>query len=163
MNSHIKIQEQTFSKTLPGLSVGIANINSRTGSLEYNKHKIIQALEFFSEKDVTLAIFPENCFSGYFWEPEEKCSAYPETAHMGVMRDWFEDLISTYINDRLKYIVLNGLEKHESTRKKFYNTTIVLDRTRRYLKNENIRERRTYSYLDDFREIQQKSLSAEKH
>lgn len=130
------VQEAFFSTHTVNISIGIANINSMAGDLENNKQKIIKALDYFSRAGVNLVIFPEYCLSGYFWEPENNCRSYMETACMDHMKDWLDDVIESYINDTLKYIVLNGLLMNSRVPGKYFNTSIVLDHTRRYFEKD---------------------------
>ena len=55
---------------------------------------------------------------------------------MDHMKEWFDDVIESYINDTLKYIVLNGLLMNSRVPGKYFNTSIVLDHTRRYFEKE---------------------------
>jgi len=128
--------EKFFSKNSENISVGIANINSKTGNLEGNKKRIIEALDVFSEKMTNLVIFPEFCLSGYFWEPEKECIPYMENTSLDHLVDWLDHIVRSYINETLQYIVFNGLIKTKEDTKKLFNTSIVLDRSGNYFDND---------------------------
>jgi len=124
--------EKFFSENADNISVGIANINSKAGNLSENKKKIIEALDLFSKKKTNLVIFPEFCLSGYFWEPEKECRPYMEKACLDCLTGWLDEIVQSYVNETLQYIVFNGLIKDRDDTNKFFNTSIVLDRTGNY-------------------------------
>ena len=68
-------KEEFYSNKTDCLTAGIANINSNSRDIEENKDRIISALDQFSKSNVNIAIFPEYCISGYFWEPEKNADS----------------------------------------------------------------------------------------
>ncbi len=125
----IMLIEKFFSLNQDNISVGIANINPKTGDLEENQKNIVKVLNLFSEKKVNLAIFPEYCLTGYFWENEKICRAYMERNSLGNLTNWLDEIVRSYVNETMQYIVFNGLMQNSADAKKFFNLSIVLDRT----------------------------------
>ena len=136
-------KEKFYSNKTHCLSAGIANIKSNPRDIEENKLRIISALDQFSKNKVNLAIFPEYCISGYFREPEKECRTYMEKASLDNLTDWFDEIIQTYVNETLQYIVFNGLIKNREDTNKFFNTNFVLDRTGNYF-NKNKTYKKTF-------------------
>ncbi|MBU8910514.1 MAG: carbon-nitrogen hydrolase family protein, partial [Desulfobacterales bacterium] len=124
--------EKFFSKNSDNISIGIANINPKTKNLEENKNSIIKALNLFSEKKANLVIFPEYCLSGYFWENEKECRSYMENSCLDHLTDWLDEIVQSYINQTLQYIVFNGLIKNREATNKFFNISLVLDQSGNY-------------------------------
>ncbi|MCD4742842.1 MAG: carbon-nitrogen hydrolase family protein [Desulfobacteraceae bacterium] len=124
--------EKNFSDNSDNISVGIANISSKTKNLEENKKQIIKALNLFSEKKANLVIFPECCLTGYFWEHEKDCRTYMEKNSLDNLTDWIDIIVKSYVNETLQYIVFNGLIKNSVDTKKFFNISFVLDQTGTY-------------------------------
>ena len=73
-----RVTERYFSNDERLMSIGIANIHAIVPDVEANKAKIVQAMEIFKERRANIAIFPEFCLSGYFWEDEKECRKYME-------------------------------------------------------------------------------------
>ncbi len=67
------IAEREFSDDESKLSVGLANIHAEVPGIEANKDKILRAATTFKERGVNIAIFPEFCLSGYFWDERDDC------------------------------------------------------------------------------------------
>jgi len=124
--------EKKFSENPENISVGIANINPKTKNLEENKKRIIKALDLFSEKKANLVIFPEYCLSGYFWENEKECRTFMKKNCLDNLTAWLDEIVMSYVNKTLQYIVFNGLIKNSDDTKKFFNISFVLDRTGKY-------------------------------
>jgi len=124
--------EKFFSKNPDHISIGIANINPKTENLKENKNSIINALNLFSEKKANLVIFPEYCLSGYFWENEEECRSYMEKNCLDHLTGWLDEIVQSYINETLQYIVFNGLIKDSENTDKYFNTSFVMDQTGNY-------------------------------
>ncbi|BCL61791.1 hypothetical protein DGMP_24840 [Desulfomarina profundi] len=120
--------EKKFSTQNDNLTVGIANINSEAGNLQANQAAVVSALDQFLSEKVNIAIFPEFCLSGYFFEPEGDCQTFMENATFEKLSSWLNDLTARYINDTLQVIVLNGLEKVSTEQGYFYDTTLLLDK-----------------------------------
>jgi len=68
MSNQFKLRERDFASGENRLSIGIANIHAIVPGIEANKEKIVEVMKVFKEKKVNMAIFPEFCLSGYFWE-----------------------------------------------------------------------------------------------
>ena len=60
--------------------MGLANIHAAVPDVEANKDKILRAVSIFKERGVNIAVFPEFCLSGYFWDEREDCLAYMREA-----------------------------------------------------------------------------------
>ena len=75
-DSGFPVIERSYSDDPEGLSVGLANISAVVPDIDANKDKILRAARVFKEKRVNLAVFPEFCLSGYFWEDEDACWPY---------------------------------------------------------------------------------------
>ena len=108
-----------------GFTAGIANICPQTGHLFANQERMIDALDIFSAEGVNLALFPEYGLSGAFWDDRERCAAHMADATLDRILPWLEEKVRPYINDTLKYVVVNGPVPDGSG--KFYNTTLVMD------------------------------------
>ena len=74
------IAERSYCDDESKLSVGLANIRAEVPDIEANKDKILRAARIFKERDVNVALFPEFCLSGYFWDERDDCLAYMEQA-----------------------------------------------------------------------------------
>ena len=74
------IAERTYCDDESKLSVGLANIHAEVPDVDANKDKILRATKIFKERDVNVAVFPEFCLSGYFWDTREDCLDYLEGA-----------------------------------------------------------------------------------
>ncbi len=122
------VVEKTFSSQNEHLTVGIANINSEAGNLQANQASVVSAMDQFLAKKVNIAIFPEFCLSGYFYEPERECQTFMENVTLEKLASWVSDLTTRYINDTLQMIVLNGLEKSSIEDGRFFNTTLLVDK-----------------------------------
>ena len=71
-----QICEREFSNDNAKPSFGLANIQAHVPDIEANQARILEALRIFKEKRVNVAVFPEFCLSGYFWEDEKECWPY---------------------------------------------------------------------------------------
>ena len=69
------IVERSYCDDESKLSVGLANIHAEVPDIEANKDKILRAATIFKERGVNIAVFPEFCLSGYFWDAHEDCLA----------------------------------------------------------------------------------------
>jgi len=124
--SGFRVTERWFSDDQSLLSIGIANIHALVPDIEANKKKIIHAIEIFKEMKVNLAIFPEFCLSGYFWEDETACRRYIDRAVIENHSQWIDGTLRTYLDDTLKGIILNSLRKGNSG--KYNNSTYYINR-----------------------------------
>ncbi len=123
------VHELFYSNQDTRLSIGIANLNPVTQDLVANQTKMVSALEIFSDQNVNMAVFPEYCVCGYFWEPEKACRSFMETACLDQLDPWLDNLRTTFITNTLQYIVLNGLVTTPRDKRRYFNTTLVLDRS----------------------------------
>ena len=124
------ILERAFSKDDSHLSIGIANLHAEVPEIEANKDKMLRALEIFKAKKVNLAVFPELCISGYFWDDEPKCRRYMEQAVIENQTDWIEKSLKPCLDDQLKGIIFNTLR--QGPQHKYFNTTFILSEAHDY-------------------------------
>lgn len=125
------VVERTYGPVDDNPSVGLANIAAEVPGIEANKDKIYRACTRFKEAGVDFAIFPEFAISGYFWDDEESCRPYMESALLENHREWIERDLSGLLDDSFRAIILNGLTDAGAGR--FHNTTFVLARDRDYM------------------------------
>jgi predicted amidohydrolase len=132
----LTVVERTFGEESGG-SVGLANIRAVVPDVEANKDKIMRAARIFKDRGVNVAVFPELCLSGYFWNDAERCRPYMESALIEHHRDWLESELNALLDDEFRGIVLNGLTRGEDGR--LYNRTFILGGgpERDYLSLEN--------------------------
>ena len=83
------IAERSYCDDEAKLSVGLANIHAEVPDIEANKDKILRAASIFKERGVNIAVFPEFCLSGYFWDEPVDCLPYMREAHR---RMWEPDV-----------------------------------------------------------------------
>jgi predicted amidohydrolase len=102
----------------------LANVEAVVPDIEANKDKMIQAMEIFRDRRVNVAIFPEFCLSGYFWEDEEQCRRYMEQAVIENHLGWVENSLRPMLDENLKAVIFNNVRKGPD--EKFLNSTYVL-------------------------------------
>ena len=129
------IAEREFSDDESKLSIGLANVRAEVPGIEANKDKILRAATIFKERGVNLAIFPEFCLSGYFWEEREDCAAYMREACTENHLDWIETELKPLLDDRFRAVTLNNLRRGQGDR--LLNTTFVVGGDRDYLADEH--------------------------
>jgi predicted amidohydrolase len=134
--SGFTIIERAFSTDDRHLSIGIANLHAVVPDIEANKDKMLRALEVFKAKEVNLAIFPELCLSGYFWEDEPQCWRYMEQATIENNTDWVDQNLKPYLGDQLRAIVFNSLR--QGPNHKYFNTSFLLSEYHDYRNEEEI-------------------------
>ena len=122
--AEFRITERYFSNDEDLPSIGIANIHSIVPDIEANKAKMLRAMEIFKEKGVNVAVFPELCLSGYFWEDEEECRRYMDQAVIENHVHWVDDNLKPLLDDKLRGIVFNNIRK--GTGRKYFNSTYVV-------------------------------------
>lgn len=105
-------------------TIGLANIHAVVPGIEENKAKIERACRTFKERGVNVAIFPEFCLSGYFWDDEDACWPYMEQAVTENHLDWIDGCLRPMLDGTFRAIVLNNLTRGEG--RKFRNTTFVI-------------------------------------
>lgn len=120
------VVERVFSEDAGLPSVGLANIHAEVPKIEANKEKILRACQIFKERGANLAIFPEFCLSGYFWEDEPECWAYMNEAVTENHRDWIEGTLKPLLDDEFRLIIMNNITRGPA--RKFYNTTFFISR-----------------------------------
>jgi predicted amidohydrolase len=130
------IVERSYCDDESKLSIGLANIRAEVPDLEANKDKVLRAATVFRERGVNIALFPEFCLSGYFWDAPEDCLAYMKDAVADNQADWIERELQPLIGEDLEAIVLNNLKASEQE-DRFLNRTFVVGRDREYLADEN--------------------------
>jgi predicted amidohydrolase len=123
--------EREYSDDPAALSVGNANIGALVPDIDANKDKILRAATVFRDRGVNLAIFPEFCLSGYFWEDEEECWPYMRKALTEEHTDWIEAELQPLLDNDFTHIVLNNVTAGPED--KLYNRTFVLGRDPEYL------------------------------
>ncbi len=130
------IAERSYCDDESKLSVGLANIHAEVPDVEANKDKILRAASIFKERGVNIAVFPEFCLSGYFWDEREDCLAYITQAVAENHADWIESDLQSLIGDDLEAVVLNNLTAAKE-KDRFFNRTFAVGRDSDYLADEN--------------------------
>ncbi len=130
------IAERSYCDDEAKLSVGLANIHAEVPDVAANKDKILRAASIFKERGVNIAVFPELCLSGYFWDEREDCLAYMNEAVVESNVDWIERELQPLLGGDLEAIVLNGLTAG-AEQGRFLNRTLVVGRDSDYLDDEN--------------------------
>jgi len=120
------VVERVFSEDAGLPSVGLANIHAEVPNIEANKAKIMRACQIFKERGANLAIFPEFCLSGYFWEDEDACWDYMNEAVTENHRDWIDGTLKPLLDDEFRLIIMNNITRGPT--RKFYNTTFFVSR-----------------------------------
>ena len=105
--------------------------------IEANKDMILRAARTFKERGVNIAVFPEFCLSGYFWDEREDCLAYMRDAVAEQHGDWIEGELQPLIGGDLEAIVLNNLTAAPDDDDRFLNRTFVVGTDADYLADEN--------------------------
>ncbi len=135
-SDELLVVERSYCDDESKLSVGLANIHADVPDVEANKDKILRAASIFKERGVNIAVFPEFCLSGYFWDGREDCLAYMKQAVTEAHADWIESELQALIGEDLEAIVLNNLVAVER-QDCFLNRTFVIGRNADYLADEN--------------------------
>lgn len=118
------VVERVFSADEALPSIGIANIHAEVPDIQANKQKILRACQIFKERGVNVALLPEFCLSGYFWEDEDACWPYMAEAVTENHRDWIDGTLRALLDDTFRAILMNNITRGPSG--KFYNTTFVV-------------------------------------
>ena len=118
------VVERAFSQDDSMPSVGVANIHAVVPGIEENKAKIEKACRVFKERGVNVAVFPEFCLSGYFWEDEDACWDYMEQAVTERHLDWIDDRLRPLLDDGFRAIILNNIARGPG--RKFRNATFIV-------------------------------------
>ena len=132
----LQIVERSYCDDASKLSVGLANIRAEVPDIEANKDKILRAARIFKERGVNIALFPEFCLSGYFWDEHDDCLAHMSAALSERHTGWIERELQPLIGADLEAIVLNNLTAAKQ-QDRFLNRTFVVGRDAGYLDDEN--------------------------
>ena len=104
--------------------------------LEANKDKILRAASIFAERGVNIAVFPEFCLSGYFWDERADCLAYMKEAATENHADWIENELQPLLGNGFEAILLNGLTA-AGNKDRFLNRTFAVGLDSDYLADEH--------------------------
>lgn len=130
------VVERIFSENAEMPSIGLANIHAEVPNIEANKEKIQRACQIFKERGANLAIFPEFCLSGYFWEDEAACWEYMNEAVTEKHREWIDGTLKPLLDDQFRLIIMNNIT--QGMARKFYNSTFFVSKLDfDYLDHEN--------------------------
>jgi predicted amidohydrolase len=129
------VVERTYSPDPSKLSVGLANISAFVPDVEANKDKIRRAASIFKERRVNVAIFPEFCLSGYFWDQEEECRRYMDSAITERHTDWINESLKPLLDEEFRALFLNNLI--EGPEGKYLNATFPVAHGYDHLAPEN--------------------------
>src|SRR4028118_2320713 len=99
------IVERSYCDDESKLSVGLANIHAEVPDIAANRDKILRAASIFKERGVNIALFPEFCLSGYFWDEHDDCLPYMKEATAENHAEWIEGELQALIGDGLEAIV----------------------------------------------------------
>lgn len=132
------IIERAFSYDESNLSIGLANIGAVVPDIGANREKMARATEIFRDKGVNVAIFPEFCFSGYFWEETKECRRYMDRAVIENQTEWIDNTLRPMLDENLSAVVFNNIRKGPG--EKYFNSTYILAERADYdyLKEESI-------------------------
>jgi predicted amidohydrolase len=118
------VVERTYSDNPDHLSVGLANIHAEVPDIEANKDKVLRVAKIFKERGVNVALFPEFCLSGYFWEDEAACREYMDEAVTENHHDWIETELRPLTEGEPFSIILNNLTRAEGGQ--YFNSTFPI-------------------------------------
>jgi predicted amidohydrolase len=135
-SDELLVVERSYCDDDSKLSVGLANIHADVPDVEANKDKILRAASIFKERGINIAVFPEFCLSGYFWDEREDCLDYMKRAVTDAHTDWIENELQPLIGGQLEAIVLNNLVAVDQ-QDCFLNRTFAIGRDADYLADEN--------------------------
>ena len=133
----LQVVERSYGDDESQLSVGLANIHAEVPGVAANRDKVLRAASIFKQRGVNIAVFPEFCLTGYFWDERDACRAYMQAARAEDHADWIERELRPLIGDGLEAIVLNGLAGAARTPECFLNRTFVVGSDDQYLADEN--------------------------
>ena len=130
------VVERTYSDDPSQLSIGLANISAIVPDVEANKDKVLRVAKIFKERGVNVGVFPEFCLSGYFWEDEQACRDYMDTAVTEKHHDWIANELMPLLDDQFVGVILNNLS--EGPGGQYLNTTFPVARHLDYRQRENV-------------------------
>jgi predicted amidohydrolase len=122
--SDFLVVERTYSDDAALPSLGLANLHAVVPGIEENKAKVAHACREFKARGVNVAVFPEFCLSGYFWEDEDACWEYMEQAVTERHLDWIDGELRPLLDDGFRAIILNNITRGSGRR--FRNTTLIV-------------------------------------
>jgi predicted amidohydrolase len=132
------VVERSFSPATqePRLTIGLANIHALVPNIEANKEKILRAVDIFKARGVNMAIFPEFCLAGYFWEDQSVCWPYMDKAVVEEHHDWIKGELEARLDDSLQFIIFNNIRKGPAGQRKYYNSTYLINKKLDYMNPE---------------------------
>lgn len=135
-SDELLIVERSYGDDDSKLSVGLANIRAEVPDVEANKDKILRAVSIFKERGVNMAVFPEFCLTGYFWDEREDVIAHMQAALAEDHAGWIDRELQPLVGEGLEAIVLNNLMPGREP-DRFLNRTFVVGRHDDRLADEN--------------------------
>lgn len=124
MNDELNVVERFYSDDDRNFSFGLANIEASVPNIKANRAKILRSLDIFRAHNVNVAVFPEFCLGGYFWDAAEACQRYMDKVSIERQMDWIDQEIRPRLDEKLRAVVLNNLRKGPSN--KFLNSTFIV-------------------------------------
>jgi predicted amidohydrolase len=109
----------------------LANISATVPDVEANKDKILRVASIFKSRGVNVAVFPEFCLSGYFWDDVENCRRYMDSAVTEEHTDWIEGSLKPLLDEQFRVIIMNNLMRGSDG--KYFNCTFPIARDYDYL------------------------------
>jgi predicted amidohydrolase len=119
----LPVVERRYSDDASLQTVGLANLHAVVPGIEENKRKVERACRQFKDRGVNVAIFPEFCLSGYFWDDDE-CWDYMEEAVTERHLDWIDGTLRPLLDDTFRAIIMNNITRGSG--RKFLNTTFLV-------------------------------------
>lgn len=130
------VVERTYSNNPSHLSIGLANIHAEVPDVDANKDKVLRVAKIFRERGVNIGVFPEFCLSGYFWEDEQACREYMDTALTEKHYDWIDNELMPLFDDQFIGLILNNLTRGPDGQ--YFNSSFPVTRHLDYRQHENI-------------------------
>jgi predicted amidohydrolase len=130
------VVERTYSDDPSQLSIGLANISAHVPDVKANKDKVLRAAKIFKERGVNVGVFPEFCLSGYFWDDEQACREYMDTALTEKHHDWIANELVPLFDDQFIGVILNNVT--EGPGGQYFNSTFPVARHLDYRHHDNI-------------------------
>lgn len=144
--SDFLITERFFSHDESNLSIGLANIHAAVPDIEANKEKMLEAMRIFKERKVNVAIFPEFCLSGYFWEDESECRSYMDEAVIEKHQDWIESELKPCLDENLRGVVFNNIRL--GIEGQYINSTMMVARGHDHLDPDGMYDKTFLPFLE---------------
>jgi predicted amidohydrolase len=140
--------ERRFSDNDDYLTIGLGNIHAflpevddktNPASIEKNKLKIERAAKVFKDLGVNMAIFPEFCLAGYFWDEspskgldneeqqgDPECWEYMENAVIENHGEWIDGTLKPMLDNKFQFIMFNNIRR--GPERKYLNSTYVINK-----------------------------------